>query len=219
MRFMAMRSPVLALLAVTAVTAVAASSLGCIVEDGPPRRLADHGGGSPSPVESEGSSSGGASPAPNTPSSPSAPAPMLAVIDTDQVMTAQPGEGVGVFTEYMRGGKWRVWWTCDTAQTGQDCDFSVIVSTAAGTLSEVNTSSLAGGQVGGHESRIEAHIRTSNQVHEVTFSTNPGAIITLEASVGGIEDGAFLFFVQDGKVNGGFAGKLTNPLQLQGNTP
>ena len=26
-------------------------------------------------------------------------------------------------------------------------------------------------------------------------------------------------FVQDGKVNGGFTGKLTNPLQLQGNTP
>jgi hypothetical protein len=44
-------------------------------------------------------------------------------------------------------------------------------------------------------------------------------VITVEASVGGVKDGSFLFFVQDGKVNGGYAGKLTNPLQLQGKTP
>jgi hypothetical protein len=34
-----------------------------------------------------------------------------------------------------------------------------------------------------------------------------------------VQDGSFLFFVQDGKVNGGFTGKVTNPLQVQGKTP
>ena len=57
-------------------------------------------------------------------------------------------------------------------------------------------------------SSVEAKITTTNQVHGIRFDTNPGAIITLKASLGGIADGSFLFFVQDGKVNGGFTGKL-----------
>ena len=56
-------------------------------------------------------------------------------------------------------------------------------------------------------------------MHGIRFDTNPGAVITVDAAIGGFKDGAFLFFVQDGKVNGGFTGKLTNPLQLQGNSP
>ena len=53
----------------------------------------------------------------------------------------------------------------------------------------------------------------------MTFTTAPGAVLTVEASVGGLKDAAFLFFVQDGKVNGGVQSKLTNPLQLRGSTP
>ena len=51
------------------------------------------------------------------------------------------------------------------------------------------------------------------------FDTDPGAIITVDAAMGGIHDGRFLFFVQDGKVNGGYSGALTDPLMLEGTTP
>jgi hypothetical protein len=68
-------------------------------------------------------------------------------------------------------------------------------------------------------SSIEASVTTATEVHGLTFDTNPGAVITLKASLGGLADGSFLFFVQDGKVNGGYEGKLSNPLQLQGKTP
>ena len=187
------------------------SLVACIIEDSPPRRLA------PEPAPYDPAPSGD----PSAPPPPSAsPAPMLVEVDTDQTMTAEPGQGVGVFVEYGKGGRWRIWWTCDTAKTRQDCDFNVSASVAVGNISEVDASQLAGGFVTTPTpSRVEARVRTAQEVHGIAFSTNPGAVITLEATVGGLKDGSFLFFVQDGKVNGGYQGVLTNPLQLQGKTP
>jgi hypothetical protein len=145
---------------------------------------------------------------------------MLVVVDTDQTMTAEPGDGVGVFVEYAAGGKWTIWWTCDTTRTQQSCDFVVSATAQSGNLGNVDSSRVQGGTVTSPTpSRVEARVRTTSELHGVSFTTGPGAIITLEASVGGIKSGDFLFFVQDGKVNGGYKGKLTNPLQLQGSSP
>ena len=130
-----------------------------------------------------------------------------------------------VFTEYTAGGKWRVWWTCDTLISKQQCDVSISATAAAGNISGVDAAELQGGFVTTPTpSRIEASVTTTNQVHAVTFTTKPGAVITLEATVGGLKEGpgqnrSFFFFVQDGKINGGYAGTLTNPLQLQGSSP
>lgn len=192
------------------VFALAATSLtGCIYEDERPRRLA------PEPYSTAGSASASGEPTP-----PRSPAPMLVEIDTDQTMNAIGGEGVGVFVEYSKGGRWHIWWTCDTAETRQSCDFSVSAAAVSGDITHVDASELAGGFVTTRDaSRIDAKSTTTTELHGLRFDTAPGVAITLEAAVGGLKDGAFLFFVQDGKVNGGFTGKLTNPLQLQGNVP
>lgn len=145
---------------------------------------------------------------------------MLVEIDTDQTMTADPGQGVGVFIEYATGGHWHVWWTCDTNKTQQSCDFDVTATAKAGNITNADGSQLEGGAMTTpNPSTVEAKITTTTQVHGMRFDTNPGAIITVKASLGGLTDGTFLFFVQDGKVNGGFTGKVTNPLQLQGKVP
>jgi hypothetical protein len=199
------------------VLALSATSLmACAYEDQPPRRLAPD----PQPYSPSGApTSGGGTTAPVTPGSSSV-APMLVEVDTDQTMTAKGGEGVGVFIEYSKGGHWHVWWTCDTAQTRQSCDFSVSAAAASGNISNVDASELPGGFVtASTPSRVDATSTTTTEVHGIRFDTNAGAVITVEASASGLKDGSFLFFVQDGKVNGGFAGKLTNPLQLQGNAP
>jgi hypothetical protein len=60
---------------------------------------------------------------------------------------------------------------------------------------------------------------TTTQVHGVTFQTDPGAVVTVDAHIGNFHDSSFLFFVQDGQVNGGYSGRLTNPLQFVGKTP
>ncbi|AKU94029.1 hypothetical protein AKJ09_00693 [Labilithrix luteola] len=158
------------------------------------------------------------SPAPSGTTSPSSA--MLVEVDTDQVMNADPGQGVGVFIEYATGGKWHLWWTCDTARTGQDCDFDVLASVESGAITNVDATNLTGGSAStANPNQVEARIRTTNEVHGISFTTNPGEVLTVQASVSGISDGSFLFFVQDGQVNGGFPGVLTNPLKLKGKTP
>ena len=191
-------------------------TVGCIVvEDDPPR----HFHGSDTTTGSGGTTTAPPPPASSTDTPPS-PAPMLAVVDTDQTMTADPGQGVGVFIEYGAGGNWHIWWTCDTAKTNQSCDYSVAATAAQGTIASVDASALQGGTVANPTpSRVEARITTTNQTHGLSFKTDPGVVVTVEASIGGVQDGSFLFFVQDGKVNGGFTGKVTNPLQVQGKTP
>lgn len=187
----------------------------CVYDNEPPKQLAPD----PQPTDTVGApsgSSGGGIPLPTTAS----PSPMLVEVDTDQTMTADPGQGVGVFTEYAAGGKWHVWWTCDTAKTQQKCDYSISVTVASGNIANADASQLQGGYMATPTpSSLEARVTTSSEVDGIRFTTNPGAIITLKASLGGAVDGSFFFFVQNGKVNGGYQGKLTNPLQLQGKTP
>jgi hypothetical protein len=206
--------------------ALATSLVACVIEDAPPR----HYGSNPEPVPTDpGNGAGGSGTVDTTPptdtTTPASPSPMLVVVDTDQVMNADPGQGVGIFTEYSAGGKWHVWWTCDTALSRQSCDVSLSATAAAGTISNVDGAELDGGFFASpNPSRVEARATTSTQVHGIKFTTQPGAVVTLEATVGGLKEGpgpngSFFFFVQDGKINGGFAGRLTNPLQLQGNTP
>lgn len=207
--------------------ALASSLLACVIEDAPPRHLA----GDPAPsgvggVDGSGGSGavGGESPV-LPPSNPASPAPMLVVVDTDQVMNADPGQGVGIFTEYAAGGMWHVWWTCDTSISQQDCEVSLSATATAGNITGIDAAELEGGFVTSPTpSRVEARVRTTTQVHGIRFATNPGAVITLEATVGGLREGpgpnrSFFFFVQGGKINGGFTGALTNPLQLQGSAP
>src|SRR5882672_3572150 len=53
--------------------------------------------------------------------------PILAEVDTDQTLNANPGEGVGIYAEYATGGHWYIWWTCDTNQdaTHRPCNMGI----------------------------------------------------------------------------------------------
>jgi hypothetical protein len=142
---------------------------------------------------------------------------MLVDIDTDQTMSASPGDGVGVFVEYKTGGGWHVWWTCDTNTSGQSCNFNIKIS-ATTAISNVATTGNA------HASdavpgALSFQTITGASIDGVSFQTGAGDVITLDATVDGAPNGSFVFFVQDGKVNGGYTGKLTNPLKLEGNKP
>ena len=195
----------------------------CVVEEAPPRRLAsDSPSARPGPSDpaygAGGAVTGSAAPG-------SSPTPMLVTVDTDEVMNADPGQGVGVFAEYAAGGKWHLWWTCDSVKSQLACDVAVSATAASGTIDAVNADELQGGFVTSPDpSRVEARSTTTTEVHGIRFKTNPGAVITLEATIVGLKEGpgptrSFFFFVQDRKINGGYTGPLTNPLQLQGKVP
>ncbi|HEY8089464.1 MAG TPA: hypothetical protein VIF09_16500 [Polyangiaceae bacterium] len=151
--------------------------------------------------------------------------PMLVVVDANQTMSASPGQGVGVFTQYQTGGHWNVWWSCDTSVTSESCNFDVTVSVSTGsianaagqTLASSDTLSVSGAQ------QIEVQTLTTTGIQGVTFDTTVPSgttpIITLDAKLDGVDDAQYLFFVQDGKINGSFQGTLTDPLMLEPSVP
>ena len=181
-------------------------------------------------TDSHGSSRGGANVSGGTVGTPvggstpvSAVAPILVDVDTDKIMDAQPGQGVGVFIEYSAGGHWYVWWTCDTLVNPQGpltCDFRVRASVAAGAIKIFRIDAPEGAVTSATNSTLlEARTTTGPEVHGMHFDTVPGAVLTLEAAIGEARDSKYFFFVQNGRVNGGYTGQLSNPLMLQGTTP
>jgi hypothetical protein len=68
-------------------------------------------------------------------------------------------------------------------------------------------------------SSITVTSTTRSGIDSVTFDTAPGASITLDAQINGTENGQLLFFVQDGKVNGGYQGTISDPLMLEPSSP
>jgi hypothetical protein len=153
--------------------------------------------------------------------------PMLAHVDDNVKMNASPGQGVGVFTEYDAGGHWHVWWTCDTTLTSENCPFDVKISSEKSSITNATSESFSsedrlttpGSPTAGVSGGIEAKTTTTTGIQGVDFDTDPGATITLSATVGGLYNGQFLFWVQSGQVNGGYKGTVTDPLMLVGATP
>jgi hypothetical protein len=146
--------------------------------------------------------------------------PLLVIVDPNQTMTASPGQGVGVFVQYQTGGHWNVWWTCDTDKTSLSCNFDVIVTVATGTIANVTGQCETVNQQSSQQ--IEALSTTTTGVNGMMFDTPLGSkppIITVNASIDGAQSGSFLFFVQNGQINGGYAGMLSDPLMFQPLTP
>ena len=170
---------------------------------------------------------GGSGSSSGTPSSPTgAPTqPMLVDVDPDRTMSADPGNGVGVFTQYQSGGHWNVWWTCDTNKTSQPCSFDVTVTVSTGSIASAAGQALERGDTLTQASpqQLEVVATTTTGVDGVTFDTvvAPGTtpVITLDAKLSGAEDPSYLFFVQDGQINGNYAGSLTDPLMLEPSLP
>jgi hypothetical protein len=203
-------------LKLVAVSAVAIGTVACVIDSDPPHRGYNKGYTNYPPSSSS-------SPAPSGSSSSTArPAAILVPIDTDKTMDADPGEGVGIFTEYKAGGHWHVWLSCDTNQTQKVCPFDVRIRVETGKFSKVEGDHLLDGDsltTLSDGAEVQLKTSTSTAVAGAYLDTAPGDVIQITGAVGGVADSSFFFFVQDGKVNGGYDGKLTNPLRFQGTKP
>jgi hypothetical protein len=147
--------------------------------------------------------------------------PMVVEIDPNGTLSATPGLGVGVFTQYLTGGHWLVWWTCDTTVTGQSCSFTISVTPVQGALSNVEgtQNGATAGLVGATPLGFALTSNTSSGRNQVTFDAPPGASIQLDANVEPAPDQNYLFFVENQRVNGGYQGDLTDPLILEPSSP
>jgi hypothetical protein len=183
-----------------AIVALGASLVACIVE----------------PVETYGSGSTYAAP---TSGPPGAAEPMLVEVDTGRSMAVEAGQGVGAFVEYRGKGLWHLSWTCDTLSTSQECPFLITVRAQSGGIDKVASVGAPGVTLGDTTMDLTLRSTTTTELHAVEFQTDPGATVELDVMVGSLHDGAILFFVQNGLPNGGYEGKVTNPLLVRGSTP
>lgn len=152
---------------------------------------------------------------------PPAVAPDIAqvTIDTGATMSLTPGEGVGVFVQYAKGGHWILSTTCDTRISRKSCAFDVVIAPEAGaTLSEVAGQGLS------RKDKLELRddgtvrlvTRTSLGVAGVTFDTEPGAMVEFDVWLDGVPQPRFVYLVSDGSVAEGVP---TNPVDVVPSTP
>lgn len=164
-------------------------------------------------IDSRSQHSENGNPVPTTTAPPTQP--MVVTVDTNQTMNAKGGDGVGVFIEYKAGGHWRVWMTCDTNKSNLDCDYDVRIAGATTTNAVLTAGSGAGLALTQTTTQLEATVLMTTEVNGFTFDAAPGQRITIDATVSGLHSGDYFFWVQDGKVNGGYGGRLTNPLTFE----
>jgi hypothetical protein len=177
---------------------------GCLV-DSTPAGSSSSSGGYVTPPSASGSSSGPAQ-------------PLVVDVDANQTLQATPGQGIGVYVEYETGGHWNVSWTCDTSLTSLSCNFVVDASVTAGTLVNSTGDDLEANDMLTQEStqHLEAATTTTTGIDGIRFDTAPGATLTVGVQ---LNAPVSFFFVQDGQVNGGYKGVLTNPLMFHPSNP
>ncbi|WP_437649220.1 hypothetical protein [Sorangium sp. So ce362] len=145
--------------------------------------------------------------------------PRLVAIDTDAVLSSEPGEGVGIFVEYAAGGTWKLWTTCDTNSSKVVCSFDLYAS--------VDTSSELFDIVGTDLEKTDAtrlvdegiaylHAETGSDIDAMTFTTTEGAIVRLEAYLDGVQEPRYVYWFGDGILH---EGAPSNPLDFEPTSP
>jgi hypothetical protein len=164
---------------------------------------------------------------------PLAANPVLVVVDTDRKLSANPGDGVGIFIEYGSEGpflegygsgnrRWHVWWTCDAKSTVGGCSFDLLLSSEGNLSDPLYDPHGPNGPPTSIDStepkEFRAHTTTLDTADGVTFSSEPGAVIRITAKIDG-KNAAPFFFIEDGKINGGLQEQLTDPLLVRASVP
>lgn len=149
-------------------------------------------------------------------------------IDVGGQVQLAPGEGIAVAVQYAEGGGWLVTTACDTALSGQRCDFDVLVSTE-------EPASIAGFVGEGLEGTDElsapdafalaAVLDTGDDTDAFSFTTEPGATVRVSALLYDpgfdswfewSDDPRFISWVGHGAVH---RGAPSNPVDLTPDRP
>jgi hypothetical protein len=137
-----------------------------------------------------------------------------ASIDTGAELDITPGEGVGVFFEYLGAGEWRLSTTCDTTSSGYQCYWDVIVwPLDDGELFDFQSDGLEAGDA--LERDFDGSLRlityTRADIDGVVFAATPGGALRFDALLDGECANPYMFWIGDGAVH---TGSPSNPIDL-----
>jgi hypothetical protein len=128
-------------------------------------------------------------------------------IDQGEGLSADPGEGAGVFVEYLGDGSWSVWTTCDTDLTGSVCLYDIFAT--APDVRLTGEDDLEGPDVVLQDlDTLQLQADTTNDFDGMVFATSPGEPVLIEVWLDGALDGSLVFWVAEGTI---LKGLPTNP--------
>ncbi len=126
-------------------------------------------------------------------------------IDSDAALAGrEPGQGVGVFVEYQRGGHYRIDLTCDTLLTGYGCSWWIAAEPNRGspfamTLHDLESSDYFEAL----ESSVVLWAYTNDDLDGFSFRTAPGATLRLSVWLDEVPESRYVYWVGDGAVHTG----------------
>ena len=143
----------------------------------------------------------------------------VVTIDAGATLSLDPGQSAGIFVQYAEGGHWNLSTTCDTRTSGQSCAFDVVISPAPGaSFSGVQGQGLSRDDA--FELRSDGTVRlvtsTSYGTNGISFDSDPGAIVEIDARLDGTDAPSFVNIMSDGAAA---AGVPTNPVDLSPSVP
>jgi hypothetical protein len=146
--------------------------------------------------------------------------PKTVVIDPDKALQQEPGEGVGVFVEYMTGGHWHVWTSCDTNSSKAICNFTAfLIVDIGGQISNVQGENLENDDLATLDasgSSVELDVHTSSEFDGVTFDATPGATVQLEVYLDNDPDPRLVYWVGGDVLH---QGAPTDPINFEPAAP
>ena len=122
-------------------------------------------------------------------------------IDADATLVVSPGDEVGVFVQYARGGHWNLSTSCDTRVSREPCAFDILISPEDGAafsgvqgqeLSREDSIEL------GDDGTIRLVTVTSYGLDGITFDSTPGALVEIDVWLDGLSQPRFLHAVSSG---------------------
>lgn len=140
------------------------------------------------------------------------PQPATVAIATGATIVSEPGQGAGVFVEYLGNGAWRIWATCDSLQTGNSClyDLSFAAEAGARISSQTRFEKGASDSLSTTAGGLQARFSTTTEIDEVLIDLDtPGASLSIEASLDGAGDSRILYWIGPDALH---QGAPTNPV-------
>lgn len=136
-------------------------------------------------------------------------------IEPGETMTTTPGDGAGVFIEYLGDGQWHVFVACDTNESGYACAWDVLALAPTGVrISNIEGDQLEGSDqiytLGGSGSAGLAS-DTSYGLDGMYFQTDPGATVRFDVLIDGVRDARYIYWIDSEALH---AGAPSNPIDL-----
>ncbi|MFO0661286.1 MAG: hypothetical protein U0165_15850 [Polyangiaceae bacterium] len=142
-------------------------------------------------------------------------------IETGATMQSDPGSVFGVYVEYHGDGKWVIWSTCDTANSGISCHYHFTVTPLNGSAITESTVTIgdksSAGQWAAQGVPVSASYEISYEIGSYTVQVNASGLpIQLEATLDGDADPKMIYWVSNEVVR---TGAPTNPVIFEPSAP